>query len=288
MTESDRSQLPASDGGDPSSHEPWIGLWIYQVRIFVTMFRDSPPIDPRKPEPFPDTLLKFSKGELCSATDVTELLSGAVALAGTAAAEVGPLTGRVVDAWLRKEAGAFRDAIASFAAFYEHACTARDAVDTESVFAEWIERERPEVLERAVALLPAVLFTRARDVDAPSQVRKLLTDLREIRTAARRVVAQIAHAPENSVVDLAGLSRQLTATAGGIDTVLKICEDGWRSTGRPHDHLGPLLSILLQKAGLSYREIGATLGVSGDAVRKQVRRPKAKRRGARGDGANQR
>jgi hypothetical protein len=275
MSEVTHATAPAPNGRDLGKDESWIGIWIFQVRIFVTMLRESTPMAERGQSHQENSLLKLAKGQPCSAAEVIEVLTDGLDSAGRAAAEAGPLTGRVVSAWVRREGAPFRAAITSFANFYHLRCESEVPVDVESVFTDWIRTNQPAVLERATALVPALLFARLRDVDAPREVRKLLAELHQIRTSARRIAERLQAVVKNPLFDFQAVRTQLTTTAETIDAVLDGHEEVWQATGRPPNAFGPLLAILLRKAGLSNGDVGSTLGVTADAIRKQVRRTKS-------------
>lgn len=120
------------------------------------------------------------------------------------------------------------------------------------------------------------LFARCLDVDGMKKLRVLLRDLAAAKKTAERLASTVDALGANPVLTgLRVLPPEFRRVAASIDLAIRPFQHEWQSSGRPTDPIRFMLTTLLTEAGLTAGDIAELLGVTKDAVRKQLRRAAA-------------
>lgn len=198
----------------------------------------------------------------------------------------GPTTGALVDKWMERSRAELIEAVDSLTRYYATNATAVQAAGLEAaaidafvpgtvfeaVFFNWLRVERPEVLKRLVALMPAILFAKGRESGGAKRARDLVTGLAKLRDDARRFAEQVAAFRDVPGVELGSLEAPLREVARHLDAVITPITAEMNATGRPQDPIRPLDVRVLHEAGLTHGDIGGLLDIKAEAVRKQLRK----------------
>jgi hypothetical protein len=279
---------------------PWVMVWAGQVAMFGAIWRGA-----TRPEEAPPSALALTLDQLFGADGVVPpgelkpILDAFIESLPGLAHEGGPSVEALFDKWISNDGMALHASADLLARYYAHKSSAIRAREFEgarigphvpeclfeAVFFDWIRTERPAVLQRGVAMMPALLLACARQAGAVQQGRELIVGLMKLRDDARSLASRV-HPPALVMgLDLEQVAEALTRVARVLDEILEpLTKTSGRigERGRPEDPVRPLEIRVLHELGLKNSVIGSLLDINPDAVRKQLR--KTKRRSGRTGG----
>jgi hypothetical protein len=273
---------------------PWVMVWAGQVAMFGAIWRGA-----TRPEGAPPSTLALTLDQLFGADGVVPpgelkpILDAFIDSLPGLAHEGGPNVEALFDKWTSNDGMALHAAVDSLARYYAFKTSAIRARGFEgarigpqvpeclfeAVFFDWIRTERPAVLQRGVAMMPALLFACARQAGAFQQGRELILGLMKLRDDARSLASRVHPLALVRVLNLEQVAEALTRMVGALDEILEPLtktSGGIGERGRPEDPIRPLEVRVLHELGLKNGDIGSLLDIKPDAVRKQLRKTKRK------------
>jgi hypothetical protein len=202
-----------------------------------------------------------------------------------------PLTRSVVALWIERHRTELTAARESLCDAYEEGIErvrrlpAEEQVDGwapacafEAIFASWLLRTKPVVLQRAVALATALFLALPSEPRMRKVADQLIKDLRILNDVATRLGLQIealrrVDSFQSIAVkaDALGLKR-LEGALSSIVALLAPHVATLKTRGRRSDPLRSMVVRCLREAGLADRDVSRLLGVKLDAIRKQARK----------------
>jgi hypothetical protein len=278
------------------SIEPWIKIWLAHVAVTGGMWRGARSLNPAIPNPEGDALVALFEVQGPPPAVVRAAISATGRMMNELLREAPPFTRSVVALWIERHKTELATASDSLCDSYEEDIERVrrlppevqvhgrvPACAFEAIFASWLLKTKPIVLQRAVDLAMALFLALPSEPRMRKATDQLIKDLRTLNDIATRLGSHVetlrrddAFQPMAANADALGLKR-LQDALGSVVAVLAPHVSMLKTRGRRSDPLRSIVVRCLREAGLTDRDISRVFGVKTDAVRKQAAKAPRKR-----------